>query len=108
MRLSFFPLVHSIQSQSNPAGMEKRMIETPTYPQLARHPRMVTLRTRIWIEEPRFQGWGCCGCAWTFNPSGPPTGNSLQEMREKYERLRDKDFAAHVCAAHPKANKARV
>ncbi len=84
------------------------MIETPTYTQLARQPRMVTLRTRIWIEEPRFQGWGCCGCAWTFNPSGPPTGNSLQEMREEYERLRHKDFAAHVCAAHPKANKARV
>jgi hypothetical protein len=40
--------------------------------------------------------------------SGPPTGNSLQEMREEYERLRHKDFAAHVCAAHPKANKARV
>ena len=84
------------------------MIETPTYTQLARQPRMVTLRTRIWIEEPRFQGWGCCGCAWTFNPSGPPTGNSLQEMREEYERLGDKDFPAHVCAAHPKANKARV
>ena len=84
------------------------MIETTTYSQLARRPRVVTLRTRIWIEEPRFQGWGCSGCAWTFNPSGPPTGNSLQEMREEYERLRDKEFVVHVCAAHPKANKARV
>ena len=83
------------------------MIETPTYPQLARQPRMVTLRTRIWIEEPRFQGWGCSGCTWAFSPSGSPTGNSLEEMREDYELLRDNEFVAHVCAAHPRSNKAK-
>jgi len=57
----------------------------------------------IWIEKPRFEGYGCSECAWTFKPSGPPGGNSLDEMKETYERLRDKEFAIHVCAEHPRA-----
>jgi hypothetical protein len=64
------------------------------------------LRKLIWIEEPRFQGCGCSECAWTFKPSGPPTGNSLDEMKEIYERQRDKEFAIHVCAEHRKAKNA--
>jgi hypothetical protein len=27
-------------------------------------------------------------------------------MKEIYERLRDKEFAIHVCAEHPRAKKA--
>jgi len=60
-------------------------------------------RKLVWIEEQRFQGWGCSECAWVFNPSGAPTGKSLDEMKENYERRRDKYFAAHVCTEHPRA-----
>jgi len=38
-----------------------------------------------------------------FNPSGPPTGKSYYEMVRKFEAQRDKDFASHLCADHPRA-----
>jgi hypothetical protein len=60
-------------------------------------------RKLVWIEEPRFWGWGCSECAWVFNVSGPPTGDSLDEMLRNYEQQRDKDFAGHFCAEHPRA-----
>ena len=84
------------------------MPETPQYPYLARRPRVATLRNLIWIEEPRFQGWGCSGCAWVFNPSGALDGKSLEEMKEEYERLRDTEFAAHVCAENLRASMAKA
>jgi hypothetical protein len=59
-------------------------------------------RKLVWIEEQGFQGWGCSECAWGFSPSGAPTGESLEEMKENYEQRRDKDFAAHVCSENPK------
>jgi hypothetical protein len=67
------------------------------------------LRTPIWIEKPYFQGYGCSECAWAFKPSGPPDGNSLNEMKESYERQRDKEFAIHICAEHrePRRQKAK-
>jgi len=64
------------------------------------------LRKLIWIEEPRFQGCGCSECTCTFKPSGPPTGNSLDEMKEIYESERDNVFAIHVCAKYPRAKNA--
>jgi hypothetical protein len=67
----------------------------------------VMRRTLIWIDEQRFSGWGCSECACVFNPSGPPTGESLDEMKQSYERQRDKDFAAHVCAGHPRTKKVK-
>jgi hypothetical protein len=60
-------------------------------------------RKLVWIEEPRFMGWGCAECAWVFNPSGSPTGKSVDEMMQNYEQQRNKDFAGHVCAGHPRA-----
>ena len=84
------------------------MPESTTYLHLARRPQMDALRTLIWIEGPRFHGFGCSECAWTFNPSGPPAGNSLQEMKKYYERRRDKEFAIHICAEHTKAKKAKA
>jgi hypothetical protein len=66
------------------------------------------LRKLIWIEKPRFQGCGCSECAWSFKPSGPPSGKSLREMKDTFERLRDKEFATHVCAEHPRAKKAKA
>jgi len=81
---------------------------TATYSPRARRPGIDALRMLVWIEEPRFQGFGCSECAWAFNPSGPPAGNSLQEMKEYYERWRDKEFAMHICAEHTKAKKAKA
>jgi hypothetical protein len=60
-------------------------------------------RKLVWIERQGFQGWGCSECAWLFNPSGPPTGNSLDEMMRGYEQRQVKGFAAHVCTEHPRA-----
>jgi hypothetical protein len=100
------------------------MPETANSSRNARRPRVDRLRTLIWIEEPSFRGCGCSECAWVFNPQGPPAGNSLAEMKQHkteatlpartnaemkqhYERRRDKEFAAHVCGEHPRAKKAK-
>jgi hypothetical protein len=64
-------------------------------------------RKLVWIAEPPFGGWGCSECAWVFNPSGSPTGSSLDEMKQNYIRQRDKEFAAHVCTEHPRARSTR-
>jgi hypothetical protein len=61
-------------------------------------------RQRVWIENQNFQGFGCSECNWVFKPSGPLVGESLNEMKQKYEAQRDKEFAAHVCAKHPRAS----
>ena len=60
-------------------------------------------RKLVWICEQRFRGWGCSECAWVFNPSGTPIGISLDEMKENYERQREREFASHVCAEHPRS-----
>jgi len=65
-------------------------------------------RKLVWIEEQGFGGWGCSECAWVFNPSALPTGNSLAEMMQNYQQQRDKEFAVHVCAAHPRVKNARA
>jgi hypothetical protein len=62
-------------------------------------------RKLLWVERQNFQGWGCTECAWVFNPSGPPAGNSLDEMKQNYEQRRNKEFASHVCAQHPRGEK---
>jgi hypothetical protein len=59
-------------------------------------------RKLVLIEEQRFWGWGCSECAWVFNPSGSPTGKSIYEMKQNYEQQRERAFAAHVCAQHPR------
>jgi hypothetical protein len=84
------------------------MPQTATYFPPATRPVTAPLRELIWIQEQHFQGWGCSECAWVFKPSGPPVGNSFQEMKENYLRLRDEESAAHVCAEHPEAKKARI
>jgi hypothetical protein len=47
-----------------------------------------------------FQGFGCSECNWVFKSPGSVVGDSLDEMKRKYEDQRDKEFAAHVCAEH--------
>jgi hypothetical protein len=84
------------------------MPKTINYSDPKRRPMLATRRTLIWIEGSRFQGSGCSECAWVFSPSGPLTGDSLAEMVEKYKQRRDKEFAAHVCAEHPRSRNANV
>jgi hypothetical protein len=78
------------------------------YSDFKRRPMVATRRKLLWIEESRFQGSGCSECAWVFNPPEPSTGDSLAEMKAKYEQRRDKEFAAHVCAEHPRSKNANV
>jgi hypothetical protein len=52
------------------------------------------------IKSQNFQGFGCSECNWKFNPSGVLAGDSLDEMKRKYEAERDKEFAAHTCVKH--------
>src|SRR5713226_616497 len=64
---------------------------------------MAARRKLVWIEEDRFRGWGCSECAWVFNPSGAPTGKSLEQSMRNFELQREKEFTSHVCADHPRA-----
>ena len=63
-------------------------------------------RELVWMDQPRFRGWGCSQCAWVFNPPGAPTGENFEEMKRNFESQRDKDFASHVCRNHPRKTKA--
>jgi hypothetical protein len=63
-------------------------------------------RELVWMAQPRFLGWGCSQCAWVFNPTGPPTGETFDAMMQNYERRRDEEFASHVCVQHPVKPKA--
>ena len=62
-------------------------------------------RKLVWAERPNFQGWCCSECAWVFSPSWPLVGNSVDEMKTNFGQQRDKEFAAHACAEHPRATK---
>jgi rubredoxin len=57
-------------------------------------------RDLVWVKTGDFQGWACSECAWVFNPSAPPNGNTLEEMKQNYEQQRDQEFVSHVCKAH--------
>jgi hypothetical protein len=61
------------------------------------------MRQMVWIKTARVMAWACSECAWMFIPSGPPRGSSIEEMKENYERQRDKEYASHACAEHPRA-----
>ena len=65
-------------------------------------------RKMVWIKTRQMEAWTCFACAWAFRPSGPPLGNSLDEMMQMYELQRDKEYASHVCAEHPRARSASV
>jgi hypothetical protein len=56
-----------------------------------------------WIKSQDFLGFGCSECNWKFKPSDTVAGVSLDEMKMKYESQRDKEFAAHLCAKHPRS-----
>jgi hypothetical protein len=91
-----------------PGRQGQRMPKTINHAQRKGRPMVATRRTLIWIEGSRFQGSGCSECAWVFTMSEPPAGDSLVEMMEKYERRRDREFAAHVCSEHPRSRNAML
>lgn len=62
-------------------------------------------RKLVWTETQNFQGWACAECAWVFNPPWPFAGKSIEEMKTNFGQQRDKEFASHVCAEHPRAAK---
>jgi rubredoxin len=57
-------------------------------------------RKVVWVEGQSVKGWGCSECAWVFHPSGPPTGESLDEMKRNFQARCDQEFTLHVCDAH--------
>jgi hypothetical protein len=61
-------------------------------------------RKLIWIEQPRFRGFGCSECSWRFKPTKTPSGESFAEMMRNFESHRDTEFASHVCADHSGAD----
>src|SRR5580692_7248382 len=79
------------------------MPETATYSNRAKYYEVSRPRTLGWISKTYFCGPACSRCAWLFRPTGPPTGISLQQMKEDYMRRCNEEFAAHVCADHPRA-----
>jgi hypothetical protein len=52
-------------------------------------------RKLVWVERQHVEG--CSECLWVFNPSGPPVGNSMHEMRRNFEVELSKEFASHAC-----------
>jgi hypothetical protein len=62
-------------------------------------------RELLRVESKNFQGWACSECAWVFNPSGPPAGESIDEMKTHYKQRRDREFASHLCEKYPRATK---
>ena len=59
-------------------------------------------RKQVWIESQHVLGFGCSQCNWVFEAAGVLVGESLDTMKQNYEVQRDKEFAAHVCAKHPR------
>jgi len=71
------------------------MVALPSRKTVATYPELV------WVQRKQFIGWACSQCAWEFNPSDIPVGNTLAEIKYLYERERDKEFASHACAKYP-------
>jgi hypothetical protein len=65
-------------------------------------------RKLVWVESQAFEGFGCSECNWVFNPPGALVGESLNEMKQKYEAQRDNEFAAHVCVKPPRASRPKT
>jgi hypothetical protein len=56
-------------------------------------------RELVWQEESGLLG--CSECGWVFRPGKSPQDKTPEEIARDFLLQRDKDFAAHVCAAHP-------
>jgi rubredoxin len=58
-------------------------------------------RKLVWVEGQSFEGWGCSECAWVFNPSGPPTGKSLDEMKLNFQAQLSEEFMSPLLRPSP-------
>jgi hypothetical protein len=58
-------------------------------------------RRMVWVAH--IHSWGCSDCAWVFLRSGPPRGNTIDEMKQNFEAKRDKEFKSHVCVKQSSA-----
>ena len=65
-------------------------------------------RKLVWIENQNFQGYGCSECYWKFEPASALVGGSLDEMKQRFEAQRDKEFAAHVCVKPPRPSRPKT
>jgi hypothetical protein len=68
----------------------------------------ISSRKLVRVEGQNFRGWGCSECAWVFNPSGPPTGDSLDEMKRNFQAQLSEEFASHACAKRPRVKAVRL
>jgi rubredoxin len=64
-------------------------------------------RKLVRVEGQSFRGWGCSECAWVFNPSGPPVGESIDEMTRNFQIHLSEEFALHSCPEHRRAKGAK-
>jgi hypothetical protein len=55
-------------------------------------------RKLIWVERPKFHGFGCSSCDWIFTSSARPVGKTFDELTQNYQTQMEKEFAAHDCA----------
>jgi rubredoxin len=62
-------------------------------------------RKLVWVEKETFKGWGCSECAWVFNPSAPPIGESLDAIKRNSELQFTQEFATHPCAERRRAKR---
>jgi hypothetical protein len=62
-------------------------------------------RKFVWVDEEAFKGWGCSECDWVFNPSEPPIGKSLDEIKRNVEMQFTREFASHACAERPRVKR---
>jgi hypothetical protein len=63
-------------------------------------------RELVWIEEQWLAGWGCSECAWVFNASGWPLGNTLEDVTRNFQMQLSEEFASHDCSGHPRTKAA--
>jgi hypothetical protein len=57
-------------------------------------------RELIWQEEAGLLG--CSACGWVFRPGKPSPEKTPEEIAREFTLQRDRGFADHVCAEHPR------
>jgi hypothetical protein len=81
-----------------PPGGAARILTADVTPYSRMAPAM--RREMVWVEEVGFGAWACSACGWEFNPSAVPTGKTIAEIKQNYERQRDSEFRSHLCYGH--------
>jgi len=61
-------------------------------------------RKLVRVGEKNFSVWGCSECAWVFNPTDPPVGESLEDMIRNFQQRLSEEYASHACAQTSRVN----